>query len=118
MSPEREKSQAEKDGHQPKRGETEQEKYPASQMGTNGTKEIMGLCRPARFEPEEGISRVIGEEAYPHNQGNEEKNDTPYFLLDGFYVLFCFGFVFRLFTQLDSDLTSKWQKIFPFSAWA
>jgi hypothetical protein len=52
MAPKREKSQADKDGHQPKRGEAEQEKYSASQMGTYGTKEIMGPSRPGRFDPE------------------------------------------------------------------
>ncbi len=47
MAPKGEKSHAEKNGHQPKRGEAEEEKYPASQMGTDGAKEIMGLARPA-----------------------------------------------------------------------
>ena len=52
MSPEGEKGEGKKDEHQPERGESKQEEYPTSQIGTHRTKKIMGLCGLTCPEPE------------------------------------------------------------------
>ena len=46
------------------------------------------------------ISRVVGEKANSQNDGNEQKDDAPYFLTDRGRGLFGIGFVFFILDQI------------------
>ena len=51
-------------------------------MGTDGAEQVFRLTHNMWLFPEKLILGVIGEEAYRHNKGKQQENDTPDFTLN------------------------------------
>lgn len=90
MPAEREISHGEKDDYQPEGGEPKKKEYPPGQVGTHGSKKVMGFSQVAGLDSDYWITRMVRKKAYTQNDGNEHKNDAPYFLPDGCFI--CSGF--------------------------
>ena len=68
-------------------------------MGTQRAEKVMGIGDLACVIPKERVGGVVGEKAYAQNKCDQEKNDAPYFLPDGFDGPLRLGFFLRFLAQ-------------------